>query len=103
MENIIEEGKHFTLYFWVNGFPAQRSVVFEEKKELWSEWKGTVAHSPLEHIRKLAAGLRWCHGAQNGLQLPPSAYSQEGPKAKANWLCDWLGSRGEVTERPSQV
>ena len=25
-------GKHFTLYFWVNGFPAHRSVVFEEKR-----------------------------------------------------------------------
>ena len=30
--NIIEEEKHFTLYFWVNGFPAHRSVVFEEKR-----------------------------------------------------------------------
>lgn len=32
MGNIIEEEKHFTLYFWVNGFPAHRSVVFEEKR-----------------------------------------------------------------------
>lgn len=96
--NIIEEEKHFTLYFWVNGFPAHRSVVFEGKGNCASEWKGIVACLPLEHVCKLAAGLR-CHlRAQNGLQLPPFTRRwQEGLKATANWLCELLGNCRGVT------
>lgn len=65
-------GKTFYSLFLSKWFSCPQISYFWGKKELWSEWKGIVVRLPLEHVCKLAAGLRWCLRAQNGLQLPPS-------------------------------
>lgn len=91
-------GKTFYSLFLCKWFSCPQISCFQGKKELWSEWKGIVACLPLEHICKLAAGLRCSRRSQNGLQLPASAHSwEEGLKATANWLCEWLRNCKEVT------
>lgn len=91
-------GKTFYSLFLSKWFSCSQNTCFRGKRELWSEWKGIVTCLPLEHVCKLAAGLR-CHlRAQNGLQLPPLAHRwEEGLKATANWLRELLGNCREVT------
>lgn len=84
--NIIEEEKHFTLYFCVNGFPAHRSVVFKEKRNC------EVNGRALWHVCPWSTSVSWLQDSDGVANLKMDFSSLPQPTAgKKDWRPQLIG------------